>query len=324
MSLLVLSDADIRSVLTPRVAIESQRAAYLAVADGRVAASGVTSSWDADGSLTFAHTGAIAGRTGVTCKFGMQVGGNAARGLPSVQAVVMVLDPATGEPLACLNGGTVTALRTGAGVAAAADVLARPDARRLGLVGAGVQAREAARMISAVRDLTAISVHGLSVEESARLAAQLETELIITASAANSAEELAAESDIVVTATTSRTPVVGGAWLPDGSTVLTVGSYEPDRRELDLAATRRADLITADDPVKAAARCGILVEARERGVPAHVSAIGEVIAGRAAGRKAEAEVVLFHCTGLGIQDASLAWAAVELATARQLGERVDF
>ena len=94
MSLLVLSDADIRSVLSPRAAIDSQRAAYLAAADGRVAASGVTSSWDADGSLTFAHTGAIAGLTGVTCKFGMQVSGNAARGLPSVHAVVTVLHPA--------------------------------------------------------------------------------------------------------------------------------------------------------------------------------------------------------------------------------------
>jgi len=84
MSLLVLSEADIRSVLSPRAAIDSQRAAYLAAADGTVTASGVTSSTDpADDSLTFAHTGAIRGRTGVTCKFGLQVPGNAARGLPA-------------------------------------------------------------------------------------------------------------------------------------------------------------------------------------------------------------------------------------------------
>ena len=98
-----------------------------------------------DDSLTFAHTGAIAGLTGVTCKFGLQVPGNTARGRPAVHAVVIVLRPGTGEPLACLNGTAVTALRTAAGVGAAAEVLARPEASRLGLAGAGVQAREAAR-----------------------------------------------------------------------------------------------------------------------------------------------------------------------------------
>ena len=273
---------------------------------------------------TFAHTGAIAGLTGVTCKFGMQVSGNAARGLPSVHAVVTVLHPVTGEPLACLNGGTVTALRTAAGIAAAADALARPDAARLGLVGAGVQAREAARMISAVRGLSAIGVCGRSDEGSARLAAELQAELGVPSAATRSAEQLAAQSDILVTATTSRTPVLRGDWLTPGCTVLTVGSYEPDRRELDLTATTRANLITADDPVKASSQCGILVEASERGVPVHVMPIGEVLAGRTAGRQADVDVVLFHCTGLGIQDASLAWSVLELAAERQRGRTVDF
>jgi ornithine cyclodeaminase len=325
MSLLVLSDSDIRAVLSPRLAIDSQRAAYLAVADDRLSASGVTSARDpADDSLTFAHTGAIAGLTGVTCKFGMQVSGNAARGLPSVHAIVTVLRPGTGEPLACLNGTTVTALRTAAGIAAAADVLARPDAGRLGLIGAGVQAREAARLIAAVRDLSAIQVHGLRTRQSSELAADLQAELGVPSCAVTSAEQVAANSDILVTATTSREPVVCGGWLPAGSTVLTVGSYEPDRSELDLAATARADLIVADDPIKASSQCGILVEARQEGMPVQVAAIGDVIAGRDPGRRAPTDVVLFLCTGLGVQDASLAWAIIELAVARKLGTTVEF
>src|SRR6202050_1119793 len=175
MSLLVLSEAEIRSVLSPRAAIDSQRAAYLAAADGTVTASGVTSSLDpADDSLAFAHTGAIRGLTGVTCKFGLQVPGNAARGLPTVHAVVTVLRPGTGEPLACLNGAAVTALRTAAGIGAAAEVLARPDASRLGLVGAGVQAREAARMIGAVRALSQIRVLARSAQRGTEVAADLE------------------------------------------------------------------------------------------------------------------------------------------------------
>jgi ornithine cyclodeaminase/alanine dehydrogenase-like protein (mu-crystallin family) len=325
MSLLVLGDSDIRAVLSPQAAIDSQRAAYVAVAEGRLSAAGVTATRDPAGdSLTFTHTGAITGLTGITCKFGMQVSENAARGLPSVHAIVTVLRPDTGEPLACLNGATVTALRTAAGVAAAADALARPDATRLGLVGAGVQAREAARLISAVRNLSRIQISGLSARQCSDLAANCETELGVASSVAASAEEVAATSDILVTATTSREPVVAGAWLPSGSTVLTVGSYEPDRRELDLEAVARADVITADDPVKAASHCGILVEARQRGVPTQVTGIGEIIAGRDLGRRAATDVVLFLCTGLGVQDASLAWAVIELAAARRLGTTVEF
>jgi ornithine cyclodeaminase/alanine dehydrogenase-like protein (mu-crystallin family) len=325
MSLLVLGDAEIRSVLSPRAAIDSQRAAFVAAADGRVTASGITATSDpADDSLTFAHTGAIMNLTGVTCKFGRQVPGNTARGLPAVQAVVMVLRPVTGEPLACLNGATVTALRTAAGVGAAAEVLARPDASRLGLIGAGVQAREAARMIGAVRALSQIQVFSPSVQRSAGLAADLQAELGVPAAAAATAAAVAGESDMVVTATTSREPVVLGSWLAAGVTVLTVGSYEPGRRELDLAATVRADATFADDPVKAASHCGMLVEASERGVPVRAAQIGEVIAGRRPGRGAAGDVVLFHSTGLGVQDASLAWAVVQLAQAQAVGKKVEF
>jgi ornithine cyclodeaminase/alanine dehydrogenase-like protein (mu-crystallin family) len=325
VSLLVLGEAEIRSVLPPRAAIDSQRAAFVAVADGRVTASGITFSRDPAGdSLTFAHTGAIRNLTGVTCKFGLQVPGNTARGLPTVQAVVMILRPVTGEPLACLNGATVTALRTAAGVGAAAEVLARPDASRLGLIGAGVQAREAARMIGAVRALTQIQVFSPSQQRSAGLAAELQGELGVPARPAATAATVAAESDIVVTATTSREPVVRGSWLRAGTTVLTVGSYEPGRRELDLAATIRADATFADDPVKAASHCGMLVEARERGVAAGAAQIGEVMAGRRPGRGAARDVVLFHSTGLGVQDASLAWTVVQLAAARGIGKKVEF
>jgi ornithine cyclodeaminase len=282
-----------------------------------------------DDSLTFVHTGAIAGLTGVTCKFGQQVTANSARGLPSVHALVTVLQPGTGEPLAVLNGAAVTALRTAAGIGAAADVLARPDASRLGLVGAGVQAREAARMISAIRELTAIEVYDTAAQRRDQLAADLERELPVPVKAAESAEAVASRSDILVTATTSRWPVVRGDWLPAGATVLTVGSYEPDRRELDHDAVLRAGVIAADDPVKAESYCGILIEARARGVQANVGSIGEIIAGRTHGRRAAAEIAMFLCTGLGVQDAALAWAVIERATVartagRQVGRSVAF
>lgn len=326
-ALLVLSDAEIRSVLSPRAAVDSQRVALVAAAQGQVAAMGVLSSADpADDSLVFVHTGAIPGRTGVTCKFGLQVPGNAERGLPTVHGFVMVLRPGTGEPLACLNGSTVTALRTAAGIGAAAEALARPDASRLGLVGSGVQAREAARMIGAVRALSQITIFSQSAERSGALAASLQSELGVPAAAAASAAELASQADVIVTATTSREPVIRGEWLRPGVTVLTVGSYEPDRRELDLAATMRADATFADDPDKAMSCCGMLVAAREQGTVALAApvAIGDVIAGRRPGRRTPDEILVFHCTGLGVQDAALAAAAIDLAFACGVGKMVEF
>jgi len=323
--LLVLSDADVRLLLTPRAAIDSQRAALTAAAEQRVTAAGVLSSVDpADDSLVFAHTAAVPGLTGVTCKFGLQVPGNSARGLPSVHAMVMMLRPGTGEPLACLNGTALTALRTAAGIGAAAEVLARPDATRLGLAGAGAVAREAARMIAAVRPLNQILVHSRTAASGAALAASLTAELGVPASAVAGAEQLAARSDIIVTATTSREPVIRGDWLQPGVTVLTVGSYQPDRRELDLAATRRADATFADDPGKALVNCGMLAEAAEHGITVDPQPVGEVIAGRRAGRTSPGDVVLFHCTGLGVQDAALAAAVLELAASAGIGKTVDF
>jgi ornithine cyclodeaminase len=323
--LLVLSGTEIRSLLSPRAAIDSQRAALVAAADDRVTAMGVLAVTDpADDSLVFVHTGAIAGTTGVVCKFGLQVPGNAARGLPTVHALVMVLHPGTGEPLACLDGTAVTALRTAAGIGAAAEVLARPDASRLGLVGAGVQAREAARMIAAVRPLARIQIVSANPEHSAALAAELSAELGVDAATAPSAAALAAVSDVIVTATTSWEPVIQGRWLCPGVTVLTVGSYEPGRREIDLAASIRADAVFADDPAKAAAHCGPLVEAGNALSPVEAVAVGEVIAGRHLGRRTPGDVIVYHCAGLGVQDAALAWAAVERADAGAIGEKVAF
>lgn len=323
--LLVLSDAEVQSVLSPRAAIESQRAALVAAAERRVTAMGVLSAVDpADDSLVFAHTGAIPGLTGVTCKFGLQVPGNAARGLPSVHAAVMVLRPDTGEPLACLNGTALTALRTAGGIGAAADALARPDASRLGLVGAGVQARAAARMIAEIRTLSQVTVHSRTSASAAALADDLAADLGVPAAAAADAAGLAAASDIIVTATTSREPVIRGEWLRPGVTVLTVGSYEPGRREIDLAATVRADATFTDDPAKAKSYCGPLAVAREHGISIDPEPVGEVIAGRRLGRHEAGDVIVFHCTGLGVQDASVAAAVLEAATARQVGRRIEF
>ena len=179
-------------------------------------------------------------------------------------------------------------------------------------------------MISAIRGLSAIGVCGQSDEGSARLAAELEAELGVPSAAARPAEQLAAESDILVTATTSRTPVVRGDWLAPGCTVLTVGSYEPDRRELDLAATHES----GPDHGRRSGQGQLAVRHTGRGQRArragHVVSIGEVLAGRAAGRQADADVVLFHCTGSGSRTRPWPGPSSSWRPSWQRGRTVEF
>jgi ornithine cyclodeaminase len=120
---LVLSDSDIRTALPLTAAVESQKSAYrAAVTPGGHIGSGTSHAGASVDSLVFALTGSLVGKTGVACKFGMQVPDNRGRGLPSVHAFVTLIDADTGETLACLNGTTITTMRTAAGIAAAADV----------------------------------------------------------------------------------------------------------------------------------------------------------------------------------------------------------
>jgi ornithine cyclodeaminase len=140
---------------------------------------------------------------------------------------------------------------------------------------------------------------------------------------AESPEQLARTSTLLATCTSSAEPVIQGRWLGAGSTVLTMGSYSPDRREIDLAATRRADLTYVDGPA-AAASVGPLVAAAAAGPvhPGTVGLVGAVIDG-GRGRTDADQVVVFHSSGLGVQDATLAWAAYTSALAAGVGTHVD-
>ena len=325
--ILVLSDADIRAALPTGRAIESQKVAYVAASEaGRVYGSGAAHAGLTDDTLVFAATGSLRGVTGVVCKFGMQVPGNAARGLPSVHAFVTLLDAETGQPLACLNGTTITTIRTAAGLAAAADALANPAAVTLGVLGAGVQARETIRCVAEVRALRAVYVCSRDPEHVRALIADVQPELHATLHAAASAREVSERADIVACCTTSRDPVVFGEFLNAGATVLTMGSYHPAGREIDLAATRRAATTVVDDVAKAFANCGPVIDAVAAGAVSEAAlvAVGDILAGRRTGRASLEDILVFHSMGLAAQDAAAAWAVYQSALETGAGRRVAF
>jgi ornithine cyclodeaminase len=325
MPILVLSEADVTAALTPRQAIESQRIAYTAAVNGSGRLLAAASATDpATDALTFALTGMISGRTGMAGKVGLQRRRNAEGG-PSLQAFVLLLEPETALPIACLNGTAITTLRTSAGLAVAADALAPRSARTLGVLGSGVQAAATIRMMATVRSLRTVAVWSPTQVNRERLAKSLREELGLDVRAVGTARDAVTESEIVAACTLSVTPVIHGEWLLPGQTILTMGSYEPGRLEIDLTTSTRGTTFV-DLLVKCRTQCGPLIEALDTGTitEAEVNEIGTVLEGHHPGRRNDNEILIFHSIGIGYQDAAAGWAAYQNALARGLGVMAEF
>src|SRR4051794_15222824 len=157
---------------------------------------------------------------------------NAGTALPTHQAVIVVFDPATGEPTALLDGTVITAVRTGACSALSARLLAREDASVMAVLGTGVQARSHTRAVVRVRPIRELRVAGRDAGRARDLAAELGRELGVEARGAGSYEEALADADVACATTHASEPVVRRAWLSPGAHVISVG-YNPAGREVD-------------------------------------------------------------------------------------------
>ncbi len=247
--------------------------------------------------------------------------GNAARGLPSHLATLLLLDPESGELLAIMDARLITEMRTAAVSAAAADVLARPGARTLALVGSGVQARSHLNAIARVRPVDRVRVWSPSRERCEAFAREQSARRAIAIDAAPSAEVAVRGADMVVTVTSSVEPVVRGAWLEAGTCVLAVGAGRPEARELDGDALRRSRVFV-DSRAAAELESGdVLIAQREGAIGAgHVTGeIGEVFAGRLPGRTSADEITLFKSLGQAVEDAATARHVYDRACASGTG-----
>src|SRR5215471_11968362 len=151
---------------------------------------------------------------------------NAGRGIPTHMATIFLVDPQTGTPLAIMDGRLITEMRTAAVSAAATKLLASPDAKVLAILGSGVQARSHVEALRLVRQFQKIRVWSPTLEHAKRFAQEI-------GATAMSAEDAVRGADVIVTVTSSRTPVLRGAWLKTGSHVNAIGACRPDWREID-------------------------------------------------------------------------------------------
>ena len=225
---------------------------------------------------------------------------NGARGLPTHLAIIALFRSDTGEPLAIMDGRLITELRTAAVSAVATRLLSSPDARRLAILGSGVQARAHVRALSLVRNFDEIRIWSRSPQHAKLLADEI-------GGIATSAEEAVRDADVVVTVTNSAEPVLRGKWLKPGVLINAVGAVGPKRRELDDDAMRGAFVV--DSREAALQESGDMLLAG-----ANIYAeLGELLA--ATKPKPETEITVFKSLGLAVED--LAAAKLVLDAARK-------
>lgn len=246
--------------------------------------------------------------------------GNPTRGLDSHQGGVLLHDGVTGELVALLNASPITAIRTAAVSAVATRALARPDARVVAILGAGVQARAHVEAMRAVLDDPEIRIWSRTADNARAIADEL------GATAAASAEQALADADVICTVTTSREPILRREWLSDGAHVNAVGSSSPAARELDSATVASAALFV-DRRESALHESGdYLIPLGEGAITSdHIRAeLGEVLIGSRSGRGGADELTVFKSLGIGVEDLAAAALVVREARARGFGVEVDF
>lgn len=321
MSVRVLCAKDLEMACSMAEAIAAVGEGFLALSAGQaIVPVRLSLPINKDG-LALTMPAALAGASSYSVKIVSVAPANPAAGLPLITATVLLIDASTGELLALIDGTALTALRTGAAGGVAARALCRPAAARAALFGAGAQARTQLRALAAVRPIREVRLvtreraHAVAFQEWAAAEPGLDGIAVQPSSSA----QAVAGADVVVTATSSRTPVFAGAALPAGVHLTAVGSYTPQMRELDDDTLRGARIVVDQ-------RAGALAEAGElQGLgPDDVVELGEVLAGTVTGRESDAQRTIFKSVGNAIQDLVVAARAFERARDLGIGEVIAF
>ncbi len=239
---------------------------------------------------------------------------------------VGLFDGKTGQLQAILQADWLGQVRTGAASGVATKHLARPDAATVGLFGAGKQACTQLLAVCAVRKIRSISVYGRDEQRRVQFCQEM-TALCHCDVVPVAQPELAArDMDIIVTATSSRDPVLRGEWIADGTHLNVVGSNFLSKAEIDVAAVKRAGKIFVDSKDQARQEAGDFAAALENGSLqwSNVHELGQLLTGRAIGRESPGEVTLFKSLGIGLEDVAVAARVVAKAKAEGVGRVVEW
>lgn len=250
---------------------------------------------------------------------------NPRQGLPAILGTIHLYSTDTGKLMAVMDGTYITAIRTACVSAMATKVLANPHTPVMGILGAGVQAKAHIRALCKVRQVSRIKIYSPSGKSAQRLKEELEPAVGVTIDPALTAEKAVRDSDLLVTATTAKEPILSADWLKSGVHINAVGSHRPDQREIDGATLKRAKVVV-DSREAIMAECGdVLLAIREGAITeSHIHAeIGEVVTGKKPGRTSAAEFTLYKSVGIAIQDVAAAHLVYERARKEKAGVEAE-
>ena len=327
MSLLVISQAEVADLLSMDDCIGLMRDAFEALAKGDVVLPlrSVMKLPDSRGVLAM-MPGHVADPETIAAKVITFFPGNLGTPYDAHQGAVLLFDPEHGRLVGLLDASEITAIRTAAATAVATDLLARPDAGKLAILGSGVQAHKHLDAMRAVRTIRRVRVWSRTPEHAQTFARRQSQRLMIQIDVAETAEEALRGADIVCTTTTARDPVVLGDWISEGTHINAVGSCSPTTRELDTATVVKSRLFV-DWRESTLNEAGDFLIPKQEGAidDSHiVGEIGEVLLDKIDGRNTDSEITLFKSLGIAIQDAVVAHHVHQKARDTRVGVRIDF
>ena len=227
--------------------------------------------------------------------------------LPTVMAIIILSDPSNGFPLCIMEAAYLTALRTGAAGGVAAKFLARPDSKKVALVGCGVQAGTQLQAIREIFDIRKVKIWGINDKEMREFIRKFKGLKKIDIKPSPTVKACVKDSDIIITTTPSRKPIVRLEWIGEGVHINAIGADAEGKQELDSKILKKAKIVV--DDIKQASHSGEINVPLSRGELSKrkiYANIGEVVCGKKKGRSRRGEITVFDSTGLAIQDIAIA------------------
>lgn len=324
----VISRKDLENILTMEEVIEAVEAAFIDYARGRWVIPSRTHFTLPEGIMlsmpSFLSPG-TEGKEILGTKLVSVFPGNPEKGLPLIYGLYLLCDPPTGRPLALIDGVYLTGVRTGAASAVATKYLSRKDSRALGIIGTGVQAGFHLMAILAVREIEVCYLFGRMEDRARRFTEDYSDKLGVNLEVLSSADEVVGKSDVVVTVTTSPTPVFSGSCLRKGTHLNVIGAFTPETREVDSETVKKASLFV-DSYEGALSEAGDLLIPMKEGVISRQdirAELSEVVTGIMPGRTTEDEITLFKSVGFAIEDAAVARLAYDRALEKGIGTQIE-
>ena len=314
---LLLTEADVREILTMPLALEAVETSFRRLADGSATCHPRRRLRMAERGLMnyMAAADSAGGYMGLKI-YTVSPGG--------VRFVVPLFSSRSGELCALIEADFLGQMRTGAATGVATRVLARQDACTVGIIGTGLQSRTQLEAVSHARKLEIVRAFGRDAVRREKFAEEMTARLRVPVAPADSAEEAVRGADIVITSTNASKPVVEGRWLRPGAHINAIGSNFAEKQELDAETVGRCDVIAADSVEQSKLEAGDLIQAFGGDLSrwAGVRELADIITDKAPGRTNQDQITLFKSNGIAIEDVVVGGKIYELARERKMGREI--